>query len=198
MRVPAETTCVLLRHSSVDNPGNIYYGTEIDLPLSDAGREQARKLGASLQSHIGYPLRRTRETALLVASVYPSIPVYYDKRLNDTRSRHLGGVAHDWCQKLPDIYDGGGVWGYWIEPKASIATRITDSVGDWAKQYPGQQLFFVSSGHPILFFQWKLNHPHEEFPASSSIRGRLRNGEGIIFRSDELGVLQENFFSPPG
>lgn len=75
----SEITLIVARHGNTFNSGDVILrvGARTDLPLTEQGHEQGRRLGESLlkkgltPGHIYYaPLRRTYETATDVASVF--------------------------------------------------------------------------------------------------------------------------------
>jgi phosphohistidine phosphatase len=82
-------TLVLLRHAKSDHPAGV---RDLDRPLSDRGRADARAAGAWLARHapelvLCSPSKRTRQTWQQVARGLPGKPdVRYDRRL------YLGGV----------------------------------------------------------------------------------------------------------
>lgn len=73
----------LLRHGATTaNTAGLRCGGDLDLPLTDAGRQQARDAGARLRRLQPAPglivtsdLQRTRETAAIVAVSFPGVPV---------------------------------------------------------------------------------------------------------------------------
>src|SRR5438128_1912666 len=86
-----KSTIYLVRHGDVHNPKQVLYGRIPGFDLSQLGKQQAARLGKHLSAKpitavYASPLERTRQTAAIVTSFLPSIPVVYDERLLEVRS----------------------------------------------------------------------------------------------------------------
>ena len=83
----------LLRHGATTaNAAGLRCGGDLDLPLTDAGRQQARDAALRLCRPHGAPgvivtsdLQRTRETAAIVAERFPGVPVIVEAAFAERR-----------------------------------------------------------------------------------------------------------------
>ena len=97
---PVVTTLThLLRHGQTEHTPERRYSGRNDLPLSRAGRAEAEAAGARMASLgvevvVASPLRRTRETAEVVAAVL-GLPVEFDDDLVELDFGDLEGLALD-------------------------------------------------------------------------------------------------------
>lgn len=90
-----EPACVFhfMRHGATEhNLRGLRCGGELDVPLCDAGREQARQAGLALQARgvavrriITSALARTRESAAIAAAVLGGPPIEIEPLLNERR-----------------------------------------------------------------------------------------------------------------
>lgn len=84
---PAATLLHFARHgATAPNLAGLRCGGDLDVPLAELGRQQARQLAqrvVALQPRIGLivtsPLLRTRETAAIVAAALPGLEVLIDR-----------------------------------------------------------------------------------------------------------------------
>lgn len=82
-----------LRHGATDhNLRGLRCGGDVDVPLCDAGREQARRAGTELQARgvavrliVTSALARARETAAIVSRVLGGPPIEIEPLLNERR-----------------------------------------------------------------------------------------------------------------
>lgn len=83
----------LLRHGATTaNEAGLRCGGDLDLPLTDGGRQQAREAAARLRQLQPAPglivtsdLQRTRETAAIVAASFPGVPVLVEPAFAERR-----------------------------------------------------------------------------------------------------------------
>lgn len=79
----------LLRHGQTEFNTEGRYQGQMDSPLTDLGRWQARACGALLAAHVGpasiwtSPLPRAEATARLMAQILPGVEVRLDPRLRE-------------------------------------------------------------------------------------------------------------------
>ncbi|MEI7749714.1 MAG: histidine phosphatase family protein [Candidatus Moraniibacteriota bacterium] len=156
------TVFFLVRHGEAEQnvlrildsfPGNPEFG------LTEAGREQARKVGEEL-SCLGIdllfasPMRRTRETAESIASAYGGIRIIFDERLRETdfgmwngnpSEAFLGmsGKYHDPTIRL----DGNAEES--LEGFREIRSRLTAFLSDILVEHSGKRITIVSHGDPL-------------------------------------------------
>lgn len=189
-----------MRHGEVDNPAGVLYGRLDGYPLSERGRQMARRaarflgeLGRPVHAVYVSPLERTRQSAAPIEAV-TGRRALIDERLvepyNDfegSRMRGPGGAlakpGNWWRLRNP--------WRpSWGEPFAEIAGRMTAALAEAQRSAdaagaPGD-LIFVSHQLPIwllhrqAFGQSFAHHPARRRCALSSVTSfELRDGQLI-------------------
>ena len=95
------TVLVLLRHGQTDYNAEGRLQGSLDVPLSDAGREQAAQAAGRIVSDYGVPdriltspLSRARDTAAAVGALVP-VPVTVDRRLTQRSYGEWEGLTWD-------------------------------------------------------------------------------------------------------
>ena len=154
------TRFYLLRHGETawNREGNRYCG-RTDVPLSDAGREQARRAARALRdvpfaAVFGSPLQRSRETAAIVAAT-SGLPCRCDPRLAEIdfggwEGKTRGEIERDdpdgWADWLRD--PAGVAAGRTGETGRQVAARVDGFVRDTAAAFPDHAVLVV--GHNTL------------------------------------------------
>ncbi len=150
------TTLWLVRHGQTDWNLERRYQGQIDIPLNETGREQARRAAAQLRGRTfdalyASDLARARETAEIIAREV-GLPIRPDKRLREIsygdwegltvdevaanggyRDREVSRLLDDW--RAP-----GG------ESLGEVADRVWAAVQDIFQAHPGQQVLVVAHG----------------------------------------------------
>ncbi len=155
------TTLVLIRHGETEWNRIGRWQGHADVPLSDLGREQARRVAARLQAeeqrfdHIyASDLARAFETASIIASAL-ELPVH---PLIELREMHVGawsGLTRDEISvNYPEqwsLYTGGGDGprGGDGETNEALRTRVVGILERLVRDHPEQRLLVVSHGGPI-------------------------------------------------
>ena len=94
---------IITRHGQTEgNKRNILQGST-DIPLSDEGKEQAKKLALRLKEHkIEYiytsPLKRALETANAIKKYYPNAKLVIEDELKEMNFGIFEGLTHDECK----------------------------------------------------------------------------------------------------
>ena len=119
------THVILVRHGQTDwNRDRIFRG-RADVPLNEAGREEARKLGKALKdvkivAAYSSPLCRATETARLILSAHPSVQVTGHPDLTDIHygewqglplsevKRRYADLYRRWCEEPHRVQLPGG------------------------------------------------------------------------------------------
>lgn len=155
------TTLVLIRHGETEWNRIGRWQGHADVPLSDLGREQARRVAARLRAeeqrfdHIyASDLARAFETAGIIASAL-ELPVH---PLIELREMHVGawsGMTRDEIRvKYPEqwsLYTGGGDGprGGHGETNEALRARVVGILERLVRDHPEQRLLVVSHGGPI-------------------------------------------------
>ena len=89
----------LVRHGQTERSATHAYSGRLDVPLTDAGREQARHAaqqlaGAAIDAVITSPLQRARDTAQAIAGA-AGVPLTIDERLTEVDYGPFEGLDRD-------------------------------------------------------------------------------------------------------
>lgn len=171
------TEIFLVRHGEVENPEDRFYGREWDIELSESGREQIAELGDSLKEAgvepaVIYtsPLRRTKESAEILAAVFPEAEVVEDERLLETETKGLVGKRQDWVRGLGDLYNYEGALQFEIEPQEGVLARMREVVEEIKERYIGRVVLVVGHGDPLAFLIWDVLHPEKPIAPIQEIK----------------------------
>ncbi len=164
MNRPAERLLFLARHGETEwNRAGRWQG-QTDIPLSEAGRAQARAMAACLVGRgvvdvHASDLRRAIETAEIVAGALGIAPAKRDARLRErgfgcfeglTREECAERHAEAWARYLADRRSTppGG------EPQVEVAARIVEALTEIARapRASGEATLIVSHGGTIRTF----------------------------------------------
>jgi len=197
------TRLYLVRHAQSQGNRGEYEGDERDPPLSEVGREQARRLGERFRRQkidviYSSPLRRTRETAGYIASAtgLGVIPK------TDLREVELGREDHN-IRLLPAAEQAKveqriiaeGTWDAFpgSEGSAAARERIAVVVGEIVAAHPGKRVVIVCHGAFIqTFISVVLDLPRDFvfYPFNSSINSvRAGGGRYVIWRLNDISHL---------
>jgi ribonuclease H / adenosylcobalamin/alpha-ribazole phosphatase len=156
---PVVTTVThLLRHGQTEHTPERRFSGRNDLPLSRTGRaeaeaagERARSLG--VEAVVASPLRRTRETAEIVAAVL-GLPVTYDDDLVELDFGDLEGLTFDEARSRHPLaarrfLDDVTVAAPGGESVADVSTRVARARRRVLEQHAGRTVLVVSHVTPI-------------------------------------------------
>jgi len=127
---------------------------QIDIPLNDTGKKQARDLGISLkhmQKHydviMASPLSRAFETASIIASELGyQKEIIKDDRFVERDFHHLDGTPVETA--MPLVRSKGYTFESY-ETDDELIVRISNAARDLAKQYSDQSILLVAHSHVI-------------------------------------------------
>ncbi len=202
--MPPRRVIHLVRHGESEaNVAAIFDSGSIDAPLTDRGREQARRVGRwarglGLTRIYTSPLRRARETADAVAAL-TLVPVVVEPLLAETRMGRWDGrrirevVAEDgdayraWHEDPGTNPPPGG------ESMADLAARMQAALMRMAQATPAPfTLLAVSHGDPIL----ALLLAAMAAPSHASSRVAVPNTVRLTLALDEAGRPALEAFGP--
>jgi broad specificity phosphatase PhoE/ribonuclease HI len=159
---PVVTTVThLLRHGQTEHTPERRFSGRNDLPLSRIGRaeaqaaaERARALG--IEVVVASPLRRTHETAELVAAAL-DLPVEVDEDLVELDFGDLEGLTFDEARARHPLaarrfLDGVTVHAPGGESVADVAARVARARRRILSQHEGRTVLVVSHVTPIKLF----------------------------------------------
>ncbi len=151
-----ETSLWLIRHGeSTGNRDGLLQG-QADLPLTDLGHEQARRLALRLgridfSAIYSSDLARTLQTAVYLSEAL-HISIQLDSRLREIDVGRWSGLSTaeiamrfpeewaQWQERDPALVRGGG------ESYVAAQTRIVGILDDVARRHPGERIAVVSHG----------------------------------------------------
>lgn len=163
-----QTVLTLVRHGETPaNQERVWHGST-DTPLSDRGREQARRVGAYLAGRLeGVPavysseLQRARHTAEAIGAALSAPhrldPALAEYHLGSWEGRPYRELMHDhgFFERIardPDFAPAQA------ESPRSVATRVADSLRRIAAAHPGEQVVVVTHGMALcLGLDWLLD-----------------------------------------
>lgn len=176
----AETTIYLIRHGEVDNPGNVIYGSMVDVRLSKEGFDQIEFLAKSLFKKSVIPdviftsnLLRAVQTAEKIREVYKKVKIIKKIELRDVSAPGLERYTLAWERVIGgDLYNykGPEVKGVQIERPEQQVERFIKVLSEIRQDYFGKTIFVVIHADPIAFAMWKLLHPHSKIPSIVDLR----------------------------
>ncbi|MGB6987522.1 MAG: histidine phosphatase family protein [Candidatus Aquilonibacter sp.] len=148
------TELLLIRHAEAEplRPSEALEPGEVDLPLTPRGLAQAAALSARLKQRdiaaiYSSPLRRTRETAEVLAQA-TGLVVTEDPRLREVEIAGVGPVAlHD----LAEIAIANGGWSHLpgTESSHDVRARMHEAVNAIVAAHPGARAAVISHAGAI-------------------------------------------------
>jgi broad specificity phosphatase PhoE len=151
-----ETTIYLIRHGeTLWNRERRIQGHQ-DVPLSETGLEQARRLGKYLRGihfHGMYAsdLQRAVQTAEEVIagrnlSVH-TFPSLRERYLGEWEGLSFESLKKQYPEDWQTVWNRGGKYG--VEPTEEIRARMMAALGGICREHPGQRVAVVSHGRSI-------------------------------------------------
>ena len=153
------TLLYLARHGQTDWNCQGRYQGQIDIPLNDRGREEARSLAEKLQQSRptavwASDLSRARETAAIVAAPH-NLPVQIHPGLREMHFGSWQGLT--WQQIEQSFPEACSMWivdslGYNIPGAESVGEmeqRFKQALREICGKYPGGTVFVVTHGGPM-------------------------------------------------
>lgn len=153
-----------VRHGTVHNPKNTYYGRLPGFGISWEGMRLARSLEKVLspmpiQRIISSPLLRAKQTARVIAGFYEGIQVSTSKYLNESFTPFDGRPIHELEARNWDIYTG--IQKPFEQPR-DIFQRGLKFIYKYRKIYQGQQIIAVTHADVIVFLSlWAAGYDTE-------------------------------------
>ena len=191
----------LIRHGQTRmNRADVFRGVT-DVPLDEAGREQAVAVGKALKDHgveriVASSLSRAAETAAIVSEKLGGVPVDLDRRLADIHLGEWQGLNVSQVQeKYPKLYEAwltrpGEVVFPGGESMEKVAMRYWECLTEITKKYSGRTIAMI--GHRItnkILLGWVIGAKWEAF-------WKIRQDTACLnVLSDEGGQLQAHLIN---
>lgn len=186
------TVVFLIRHGEIANPKKIYYGSNIDLELSDLGRNHIKHIAVKLkkrgeipQAIYTSPLKRAYETAHIIAKELGIKKLIVEKNLKDVDIPALAGeklslrkILHS--QGLDEYSEKFVAMGN--ESKRHLVTRIRNAFFKIIRKNSGDIIAIVSHGDPIAFLLYTLMRPNGTMPQAWELEGKSYPKKGSVVR----------------
>lgn len=190
---------ILARHGNTFEAGEtpVWVGAREDLPLTQAGEEQSRAIGAALKSAgilparlIAGPLKRTRDGAALGAQACGcDSAVEIDERLKEIDYGVWGGrsdadIAAQWgagtieAWRERSVVPEGAGW----SPDPAVIEANARAVLDAIAQDPGGDVLLISSNGILRYFHRLIagaGAPPEEAKVKTGHMGAARLTGGV-------------------
>ncbi|MEE1649834.1 histidine phosphatase family protein [Brachybacterium sp. J144] len=158
MSSAAPTRLVLVRHGQTDYNRDGRLQGQVDIPLNETGRTQARAVARAVAQNppdliLASPLGRALETARTIGEAC-GLPVSTDQALVERgfgqwEGLHSDAIRARWPQQLADHREHRRVDGLGIESREGVAERFAASCLRHVGENPGQTVLIVAHGAAI-------------------------------------------------
>lgn len=198
------TELLLIRHAQAEHPQAEQPQPEtpleikdIDLPLTERGREQAKRLAQRIairrpNAIYSSPLKRAVETAQPLARAL-NLSIQPDDRLREVEIADVGPVS---LQDLAEIAIAHGGWSHLpgTESSSSIRARMQEVVDEIVKTHAGERVAIVSHAGAINAYLSMLLDLKKDFffPAgnTSITVVRARDSRRLIVTVNDTAHLE--------
>lgn len=180
------TRISLVRHASVHNPSNIFYGRLPGFSISKRGQLEAARTARALKDLtidevISSPLLRCRQTASEILKYHPYLKLNQSRLITEVYTWFQGHSADEVDLRNGDVYTG--VDSKYEQPE-DILLRVQKFLFRMRRTFPEKHVVAVTHGDVILFMTlWASGFPPtpsykktfitleilNEYPAVSSI-----------------------------
>lgn len=150
----AHTQITFVRHGQVYNPERVVYGRLPGFPLSEFGKRQAQAAAEALRDMplaavFSSPLVRAQQTAHILLTGRPDVPLYTSDLLNEVRFFFEGQPLITMLSRNWDLYTG--VDDPVFEQPPAVVARAREFLAQVRREYAGQHVVAVSHGDVIAF-----------------------------------------------
>jgi broad specificity phosphatase PhoE len=180
------TRISLVRHASVHNPSNIFYGRLPGFPISKKGRLEAARTAQALKNLTieeiaSSPLLRCRQTAAEILKYHHHLKLKQSSLITEVYTSFQGQFADVVHSRNGDVYTG--IDSKYEQPE-DILLRVQKFLFRMRRTFPGKHVVAVTHGDIILFMMLWASHVSttplnkkrfttigvlKEYPAVSSI-----------------------------
>ena len=166
-------TVYFVRHGETEaNVARIIAGGELESPLTDQGKKQAKKAGQELRDKhidmiVSSPMERTRDTAKLIAKEigYDSENIVYDKNFIEVSNKFYSGKSYD----LPAQHLKEGKLQPGLESSESVHCRVIAGLAK-LRRLDAKNIVLVSHGATGRMVRAIAEDvPHHDFMSHKSI-----------------------------
>lgn len=192
------TIFYLIRHGDVVNPLHLVYSSIRDIPLSDIGREQMKRIAFRISEKgdapnriVVSPMFRTRESAEILVTHFPEATIQTEPLLMETKTQNLVGRRLSFLKTLSDPYDEEITtkYNYSIESLSSQGERISSAIKKAINENRGSCFCIVGHGHPLASGFFAFVHPEQSKYTVTEMKQEWYPRRGTAVR---LEVSSEN------
>ena len=149
----AATRISLVRHASVHNPSNIFYGRLPGFPISKKGRLEAARTaralkGLTIDEVVSSPLLRCRQTAAEIRRYHPHLKLRQSRLITEVYTWFEGQSAGAVDLRNGDVYTG--VDSKYEQPE-DILLRVQKFLLRMRRTFPEKHAVAITHGDVILF-----------------------------------------------
>lgn len=168
-----------VRHGTVKNPKNVFYGRLPGFGLSEKGRRQAQAAADALRAQpvtaiYASPQRRAFETAAAIQAAHPALPVHESPYLNEIYTPFDGQPRPVLAARGWDLYTGTADE---YEQPAAVLARGQAFLAQARARHPGGYVVAVTHGDLIAFLiLWTQGRPLTQDEKSALDRFGIAEG----------------------
>ena len=173
------TRISLVRHATVNNPSDIFYGRLPGFSLSQRGRREAGRAAEALKNLriedvFSSPLLRCRQTAAEILKYHRHVKLKKSALITEVFTPFQGQPSDIADFRGGDVYTGAGER---YEQPGDILKRVRKFVSRTRRRFAGKHVVAVTHGDVVLFMVlWAGN-----FPVTAEYKKKF----------DTLGLLNE-------
>jgi broad specificity phosphatase PhoE len=173
------TTIHFVRHGTVYNPTNTFYGRRPRFGLSEQGRAEAVALapffaGRPLAAAYASPLLRTRQTARAFLNGRTDLLLSLTRDLIEVNAPYEGHPLADLEARRWDIYTGNQPP---YETPADVLRRVQRFIHRTLLRHTGQEVVAVTHADVILFISLWAKGYEATYPNKALVEQRLLDME---------------------
>jgi len=156
----AATRIFLVRHASVHNPSNIFYGRLPGFSISKKGRLEATRTALALkdltiEKIVSSPLLRCRQTAAEILKYHRSLKLRQSRLITEVLTPFQGQSSEVVDLRNGDVYSG--VDSKYDQPE-DILQRVQKFLSRMRRTFPEKHVVAVTHGDIILFMMLWASH----------------------------------------
>ena len=188
------TRLFVVRHGETEwNALGLLQGA-VDIPLADAGREQAQTAALALSKLVApdavlvsSPLSRAHDTGLALGAVL-GVPVAVDERLRERAYGVWEGITPEareagWPQEVAEWHEHGNPHIEGFEVHDVVRDRMVGAIEEWAARAPGDLVVFSHGSSSRIGIMGLLGLPLEH-----RTLGNLGNTRWSVLSRAETGA----------
>lgn len=195
-----KTTVFLVRHGAVDNPMDILYGRNMDLKLSDKGREEIislakkiKRLGFQIDKIYSSPLIRAVDSAKIFGGEFNVNNKIVDDLTDTDISATFGSPRYKRVLTYKPEYIKKG-----NESPHHIIERMKGVFWQLVNYNIGKTIVIVGHGDPLRFLLYTISHPGDKSLTLVSLQHSkyIYKGTAVKVIIKDGKLLEREFIKP--